>query len=208
MRTVLLMASLVAWVGCTGVGDLDLTTSGRDMWQRPDDVVTVLAIEPGARVADLGAGDGYFVERLSVAVGPDGRVFAVDVDADVVASLSQRFPADATNVETVLGHHDDPRLPDGTIDLVLIVNTYHHIEDRPVYFRNLQADLAPGGRVAVIEPDEDLGGVLSLALDEGHKSSATAVRQEMFDAGYRLEEEHDFLPVQIFSVFAPEPAAG
>lgn len=205
--TVLAMAVAV-WVGCAGVGELDLSASGRDRWQRPDDVVAALALEPGAKVADLGAGEGYFVEHLSAAVGPQGRVYAVEVEAEAAASLSERFPENSTNVETVLGDFEDPRLPDGTIDLVLIVNTFHHIEDRPGYFRRLQADLSPDGRVAVIEPNQDLGGVLSLALDEGHKSSAADVREEMRDAGYRLEAEHDFLPVQIFSVWAPEPGAG
>jgi predicted methyltransferase len=201
-------SAVVFCLGCAGFGELDLSASGRDRWQRPDDVVAALALEPGSRVADLGAGEGYFVEHLSAAVGPQGRVFAVEVEAEAAASLSERFPADSTNVETVLGEYDDPRLPDGTIDLVLIVNTFHHIENRPGYFRRLQADLSPRGRVAVIEPNEDLGGVLSLALDEGHKSSATDVRDEMRAAGYRLEAEHDFLPVQIFSVWAPEPGAG
>ena len=90
---------------------------------------------------------------------------------------------------------------------MLIVNTYHHIEDRPAYFRNLQDDLAPGGRVAVIEPNEDLDGILGLTLDEGHTSSASSVREEMRRAGYRLDEEHDFLPVQIFSVWSIETPA-
>ena len=205
---VVLTVCVAAAAGCAGVGELDLSASGRDRWQRPDDVVAALALEPGARVADLGAGEGYFVEHLSVAVGPEGQVYAVEVDEETVENLSERFPADTTNVETILGQFDDPGLPDGTIDLVLIVNTFHHIEDRPAYFRKLQADLSPGGRVAVIEPNEDLGGVLSLALDEGHKSSAADVREEMRDAGYRLDAEHDFLPVQIFSVWAPDPGAG
>jgi predicted methyltransferase len=201
------LAPLAALCGCSGVGELDFTSFGRDTWQRPDDVVTVLAVEPGDRVADLGAGEGYFVEYLSAAVGADGRVYAVEVEADLAASLSERFPAGSSNVETILGHYDDPLLPDGELDLVLLVNTYHHIEDRPAYFRSLRADLAPGGRIAVIEPDQDLGGLLSLALDEGHKSSTAAVREEMHEAGYRLDAQHDFLPVQIFTVWVSEAGA-
>ena len=201
MKRLAVAASILLLSGCAGVGELDLGATGRDMWQRPEDVIQALGLEPGDRVADLGSGEGYFVAHLSEAVGPAGRVYAVDVDADAVAELSRRFPAEAANVEPVLGHYDDPRLPDGTIDLVLLVNTFHHIEGRPAYFRRLQEDLAPGGRVAVIEPDEELGGVLSLTLDEGHTSSAGALALEMRDAGYRLEAEHEFLPVQIFSVW-------
>jgi len=207
VRSLVLVAPLAALCGCSGFGELDFTSFGRDTWQRPDDVVTALAVEPGDRVADLGAGEGYFVEHLSAAVGADGRVYAVEVEADVAAALSERFPARSTNVETILGQYDDPLLPDGQLDLVLLVNTYHHIEDRPAYFRSLQADLAPGGRVAVIEPNEDLDGVLALALDDGHTSSAPAIQQEMREAGYRLDAQHDFLPVQIFSVWVSEPEA-
>jgi predicted methyltransferase len=205
MKGLAAIAMLLALPGCAGVGELDLSASGRDMWQRPDDVVAALALEPGDTVADLGAGEGYFTEHLSAAVGPEGRVYAVDVDADVVAELEQRFPPGEGNVEPVLGGFEDPRLPDGELDLVLLVNTFHHIEARPEYFRRLQADLAPGGRVAVIEPNEELGGVLSLALDEGHTSRSDAVAEQMSAAGYRLDAEHGFLPVQIFSIWAVAP---
>ncbi len=204
MRRAALLASLLVLSGCNGFSKLDLTTLGRDTWQRPSDVVDVLELKPGDRVADLGAGEGYFVAHLTEAVGADGRVYAVDVDEDVVGELAERFPPDSTNVEVVLGKFEDPMLPDGSLDLILIVNTYHHIEDRPAYFRRLKRDLRPGGRVAVIDPNEDLGGILALSLDEGHKSSAAVVEAEMREAGYRVEARHDFLPVQIFRVFAPD----
>jgi ubiquinone/menaquinone biosynthesis C-methylase UbiE len=198
-----LVLALALAIGCEGVGRLDLTAGGRGRWQRPEDVVRALEIQPGDRVADLGAGDGYFVSHLSKAVGEEGIVYAVDVDAEIVEKLGETFPPDATNVETILGEYGDPLLPDGSIDLVLIVNTYHHIEDRPAYFRRLQRDLEPGGRVAVIDPNQDLGGLLGLTLDEGHKSSAAAVEAEMREAGYRVVARHEFLPVQIFRVFSP-----
>ena len=96
---------------------------------------------------------------------------------------------------------------DAGVDLVLLVNTYHHIDDRPAYFRRLRGDLRPGGRVAVIEPNQELGGVLSLALDEGHTSRASEVEAEMLEAGYAVAARHEFLPVQIFRVFAPGDAS-
>ncbi len=208
MRRAALLVSLLLLSGCNGFTKLDLTTLGRDSWQRPAAVIDALELQPGDRVADLGAGEGYFVPRLTEAVGADGRVYAVDVDEEVVGELAERFPPGSTNVEVVLAKLEDPMLPDGSLDLILIVNTYHHIEDRPAYFRRLRRDLRPGGRVAVIDPNEDLGGILALTLDEGHKSSAPAVEQEMRKAGYRVEARHDFLPVQIFRVFAPDPDAG
>lgn len=208
MRRALLILGVALLAGCSGVTKLDLTASGRDRWQRPAEVVEALALRPGDRVADLGAGEGYFVPHLATPVGDAGRVYAVEVDEEAVTALAERFPAAGSNVEAVLATTDDPGLPDGAIDLVLIVNTYHHIEDRPGYFRRLQRDLGPDGRVAVIEPNEDLGGVLALTLDEGHKSSAPTVEEEMREAGYRVEARHEFLPVQIFLVFSPEPDAG
>ena len=204
MRQATLLLALSFALGCSGVSKLDLTTLGRDSWQRPADVVEALDLQAGDRVADLGAGEGYFVSHLSVAVGESGTVYAVDVEEEIVGALTERFPPDASNVKAILGRFDDPMLPDHSVDLVLIVNTYHHIEDRAVYFRQLKQDLRPAGRVAVIEPNEDLGGLLGLTLDEGHKSSAPVVEAEMREAGLRVVARHDFLPVQVFRIFASE----
>ncbi len=92
-------------------------------------------------------------------------------------------------------------LPDGQIDLVLIVNTYHHIGDRKAYFRNLLLDLAPSGRVAVVEPNEELTGMLSFFVKEGHASRAADVEREMRAAGYRRIKKSDGLPFQIFEIY-------
>jgi SAM-dependent methyltransferase len=191
-------------VGCEGLTKLDYTSLGRGGWQRPDDVVAALALRPGDRVADLGAGEGYFIPYLSDAVGSGGSVYAVDLDPEIVAELEAEFAGDAgDNVEVVLASEDDPKLPIGTIDAVLIVNTYHHIADRPRYFAKLRNNLRPGGRIAVIEPNANLGGVLALALEDGHTSHASEIVREMREAGYRQVESLDFLPVQIFEVFSP-----
>jgi len=196
-------ALLVVGAGCSGLSKLDWPPFGRDGWQHPDAVVSALGVKPGSRVADLGAGEGYFVPHLADAVGLEGRVYAVDVEAEIVDALAERF-ADRGEVVPTLGDFDDPKLPDGAIDVVLIVNTFHHIDERPDYLRRLRRDLRPDGRIAVIEPDGDLRGVLALALDEGHTSSAADVVREMQESGYALVATHDFLPVQIFEVFAPE----
>jgi ubiquinone/menaquinone biosynthesis C-methylase UbiE len=206
MRWTALVVPLAFAMGCQGVGKLDLLAGGRDRWQRPHDVMRALELREGDRVADLGAGEGYFVRHLAEAVGPTGEVYAVEVDEEIVEKLRQSFPPESGNVTAVLGKFEDPLLPDGSIDLVLIVNTYHHIEDRPAYFRELRKDLRPGGRVAVIEPNEDLGGILGFTLDEGHTSSALRVEEEMREAGYRVEARHEFLPVQIFRVFSRDDA--
>jgi ubiquinone/menaquinone biosynthesis C-methylase UbiE len=205
VRRAWLIVAALSLAGCSGVSNLDLTAGGRGIWQRPADVVSALELRPGASVADLGAGEGYFLPHLSDAVGVDGSVYAVDVEAEVVEALRLQFPAEETNVTAVLAASDDPKLPEAALDLVLLVNTYHHIEDRPAYFRGLQRNLRPGARVAIIEPNEELGGLLSLALDEGHTSSASNVENEMRAAGYVVAARHEFLPVQIFRVFRQAP---
>ncbi len=207
LRIGVLFVAALESLGCGGLAKLDYANLlNRDGWQRPAEVMNVLAVEPGTTVADLGAGEGYFLRHLAEAVGPQGRVFAVEVEEEPLAALEALVASEGLdNVEIVRGRYDDPRLPDAAVDLVLIVNTYHHIEEREAYFRRLQADLAPGGRVAVIEPNEELTGVFSLFLDEGHTSRAEDVRREMEDAGYSQAESHDFLLVQIFQVFVKPP---
>ncbi len=199
----LLALAALGLSACTGVSKLDFTRLGRDTWQRPEAVIRALAIRPGDRVADLGAGEGYFVPHLLEAVGPSGRVYAVEVEEELTEKLSARFAAGPENVEIVLGRYDDPELPDAALDLVLIVNTYHHIEDRPAYFGRLRADLAPAGRIAILEPNAELTGFLALFLDDGHSSRADAVAAEMRSAGYAHVASFDFLATQIFEVFEP-----
>lgn len=204
IRTTLFLTLVTVMSGCSGITRLDFTSWGRGVWQRPEDVVRALALPSGARVADIGAGEGYFVPYLSDAVGSDGQVYAVEVETELVSTLERRF-ADASNVEVVLGRFDDPLLPEGEIDLILIVNTYHHIEDREVYFRKLRGDLAPGGRVAVIEPDAELTGILGLFVEEGHANRSSDVEREMRAAGYRRLQSLDLLPLQMFEIFGNAP---
>jgi arsenite methyltransferase len=156
----------------------------RDGWQQPERVVEALELVPGARVADLGAGGGYFTFRLADAVGPDGVVYAVDVDEDMLDHLTRSAAERGyANVKAVRAAFDDPRLPDAGIDLVFSANTYHHLEDRPAYFARLRADLAPGGRVAIL--DYDRPGLL-----RGHFTEKQTILAEMQQAGYALLADH------------------
>jgi arsenite methyltransferase len=165
--------------------------------------VTALAIEPGDTVADLGSGSGYFTLRLAEATGASGRVLAVDVDADMNELVTERArEAGVANVETVLAQPDDPKLPEGAVDLVFTCNTYHHLEERPAYFARLRRALAPGGRVAIVEYREQA------FLLRRHATPPDVIRSEMETAGYRLVADHDFLERQSFLVFAPEEGGG
>ncbi len=170
---------------------------GREDWQQPDAVVAALGIQPGDRVADIGAGGGYFSFRLADAVGADGTLYAVDVDEEMTDYLSERAQREGYgNVQIVLGRFEDPLLPDGSIDLVFLSNTYHHIEDPSEYFSRLRADLAPEGRLAIIEYRE--GGWWPPGK---HWMEREVIERDLQAAGYRLETHHDFLSKQHFLIF-------
>ena len=168
----------------------------RDAWQKPHAVLQALALKPDAVVADLGAGTGYFSARLAN-MFPKATVYAVDLEPDMVNYLGERAKREGlANLKPVQAAAGDARLPD-KVDLVLLVDVYHHIEARERYFRGLAASLRAGARVAVID--------FRLDSPEGPpKASRIApdqVKAELARAGYALAEEHDFLPRQYFLVF-------
>ena len=169
----------------------------RDEWQLPDRVIAALELPADARVADLGAGTGYFAVRLARAV-PSGRVWGVDLEPDMVRHLNQRARTEGfANLFSTLAIPGDPLLPE-PVDLVLVVNTYHHIADRPVYFERLRAHLRPGGRVAVVDFRK---GDLPFGPPDSMKLAPAEVEREMTAAGYVVTARHDVLPHQYFLVF-------
>lgn len=172
----------------------------RASWQLPERVVEALALTSGDRVADLGAGKGYFTLLLADAVGTAGRVYAVDVDDEPVAALEASVASRGyDNVEVIRGEIDDPGLPDGKMDVVFLCDVYHHIDDRVRYFSNLRRDLAPGARFAIVE----VGGRVPLRWlsPPGHSTPIETLIEEMSAAGYEVVAEFDFLPVHNFLVF-------
>lgn len=131
--------------------------SPRDEWQRVSDVMEAMGVRPGARVADVGAGGGYFTVRLSDAVGPTGRVYAVDIDESAVSRL--RWTLDqrgAENVDVILSREDDAHLPYQALDAILIVNSYHEFEAYASMLAALRKALVPGGRLVLLDnPPQD-----------------------------------------------------
>jgi len=124
----------------------------RDAWQHPRDVVTMMQIPPGSVVADLGAGTGYFAAPLSESVGPNGKVLALDVEPKMIDFLKRRVHEQKLpNVEPLLVAADDPGLAPGSVARVLVVNTWHHIDDRARYARKLAQGLAPGGEIWIVD---------------------------------------------------------
>lgn len=192
----------VSCLACSPLKRLAYEGFSRDSWQQPDRVISALDLEPGDRVADLGSGSGYFTLRLAQAVGPTGKVYAVDVDAQINDYLRERVnSAGFDNVEVILGRPENPLLPDGEIDLLLTVNTYHHIQERPSYFRKVQTDLASDGRVAIVDFDGRKGWFVRLMVHSVPKQEMVA---EMRGAGYRLDQDLDFLDRQSFLIFSIE----
>jgi ubiquinone/menaquinone biosynthesis C-methylase UbiE len=190
--------SLIVAGGCAKWKKFAYEGFNRDSAQQPGRVIATLDLQPGDRVADLGAGGGYFTFRLADAVGPTGRVYAIDVDPDMIEYLKTRVAADGyRNIEVVAAPEDDPGLPAASIDLLFTCNTYHHLADRTAYFARARSALRPGGRIAII--DMDGSGWFSWLF--GHATPADAVRAEMQAAGYQLVQQHDFLDGQSFLVF-------
>jgi ubiquinone/menaquinone biosynthesis C-methylase UbiE len=187
--------------GCGGLKRFGYEGFGRDRWQHPEQVIDSLAIRSGDQVADLGAGGGYFTFRLADAVGPEGRVYAVDVDPDMTSHLERQASENGrANVEVILAESHDPLLPQDGIDLIFTCNTYHHLQDRVAYFERARRTLRSGGRVAIVE-HKKRGWLWRLFA---HSTPSEVIRSEMEAAGYRFEHEYSFLPRQHFLVFAAE----
>jgi ubiquinone/menaquinone biosynthesis C-methylase UbiE len=124
----------------------------RDAWQKPDEVVGHLSLAPGMTVVDVGAGTGYFLSRLSRAVGPQGKVVATDIEPDMVRYMTERAAREGLgNVTAIAAPSDGVGVPDGSADRILIVDVWHHIPARDRYAAALARALAPGGEVHVVD---------------------------------------------------------
>lgn len=185
---------------CTEAIYRSMNDPARDEWQQPQAVMKSLNIEPGAAIADLGAGGGYFTFLLAEAAGPAGRVYAVDIEQESLQFIREegiRRGGVPSNIELVLASPEASGLPGDRIDLIFTCNTYHHLSNRPVYMKSLARHLRRGGRIAII--DFKPSGWFWLL---GHATDKETVREEMVQAGYRLIEDFDFLQKQHFQIFA------
>lgn len=176
-----------------------LTRPDRDAEEQPDRVVRELGIKPGSTVADLGAGVGYFTWRLAGAVGEKGKVIAVDIQPGMLERLKQNLAErNIHNVEAVLGAEDDPHLPAGQVDLVLLVDVYHELQKPELTMEQVRRSLKPGGRVVLIEYRKEDP---SIPIQPLHKMSVREVRDELEPMGYRFVELKSFLPTQHIIIF-------
>jgi cyclopropane fatty-acyl-phospholipid synthase-like methyltransferase len=171
----------------------------RDEWQKPEEVLRALSLSADAKVVDIGSGTGYFATRLAAHL-TKGTVWGVDIEPDMVLYLRDRARREGfENLFSILGLADDPLLPQ-PVDLVLVVDTYHHIGDRPAYFGKLREHLRPDGRVAIVDFKK---GDLPVGPPDSMKLEPAEVTREFEAAGYRRIAIHDFLPYQYLLVYAP-----
>jgi ubiquinone/menaquinone biosynthesis C-methylase UbiE len=165
----------------------------REAWQRVPEIFGAMAVSPGAVVADVGAGDGFLTTRLARAVGPMGRVFAVDVDDRAVTRLRARVAEDGlTNVTVVKGDANDPHLDAASLDAAVIVNAYHEMVDHQAMLQGLRVALKPGGRLVIVEPTSDKRAKETRDQQtKVHEIAAAFVEQEARDAGFVIRALQD-----------------
>ena len=167
----------------------------RDKWQMPDRVIAALGLKPAMSVADIGAGTGYFTSRLAKVAGV--AVFAADIEPKMVDYLKGRAAQEKlASVTPVLASANSPNLPQ-PVDVILVVDTYHHLPNRPAYFRELRKSLKPGGRIAIVDFRKDAPD----GPPAHFRFTPQQIESEMKDAGYQLDATHDFLPRQHFLIF-------
>ena len=168
----------------------------RDAWQKPEEILDGLHLKRTSSVADIGAGTGYFSVRIAKRI-PDGKIFAVDVEPDMVGYLGERAKREhLTNLVPVQASADAANLPE-PVDVVLVVDTYHHIGNRPQYFAKLKSSLRPAGRLAIVDFKADSPS----GPPAQYRISPETVTEELNAAGYSLMETLQFLPRQYYLVF-------
>jgi ubiquinone/menaquinone biosynthesis C-methylase UbiE len=171
----------------------------REQEEHTDLAVRLLRLQRGTTVADIGAGSGYFTVRMARAVGPDGKVFATDMQPGMLELLGKAVAAaKLTNVVPVLGAADNPRLPAGSIDLALMVDVYHELSQPQTVLRHIRDALKPDGRLVLIEYRAEDPAV---PIRPEHKMTKAQVRLEVEPEGFRQASVHDDLPRQHLIVF-------
>jgi ubiquinone/menaquinone biosynthesis C-methylase UbiE len=179
-----------------------LERSERDEEEAPDIALNVLKIPKGASVADIGAGSGFITERLSARVGPTGRVFANDLQPQMLQILGRRLALrNITNVTLVQGTADDPKLDPASVDLEIMVDVYHELSQPQAMLRRLRAALKPGGRLVLLEYRKEDP---TIPIKFEHKMSVAEAKMELEAEGFTLAKVDEALPRQHILIFTPK----
>jgi predicted methyltransferase len=170
----------------------------RDSWQRVPELFAAAGVHAGASIADIGAGDGFLTIRLAPAVGPSGKVYAVDIDAKVTDALRQRLAAAGIgNVAVTLGAEDDPRLPAGSLDGALILNSYHEMTRGVSMLTHLHEALKPGGHLVLCEPTPRTPNQSRLTQMNDHVLDPELILQDLRAAGFRVLDRKDLFATNL-----------
>ncbi len=187
-------------MGVEGADWLD--RAERDNEEEPDHAIDVLKIAKGSTVADIGAGSGYMTIKLSRKVGAEGKVFANDIQQGMIDLLNRRLAkSKITNVSTILGTQDDPRLPVEAVDLVLMVDVYHELSQPQLMLRHIKASLKPGGRLVLLEYRKEDPNV---PIRPEHKMSVAEAKLEVEAEGFKLTKTNEDLPRQHILIFTKQ----
>ena len=176
----------------------------RDEEEQPYEVIKTMGLENGDVVADIGAGSGYFSRKMAKAVAPDGKVYAVDIQPEMIEYLTEAAKGEGVeNIEPVLGETADPKLPAASIDWMLLTDVYHEFQQPEPMLAKMREALKPDGRIALIE--YRLLGQTAQHIRIEHRMSIEQVKAEWEPAGFELVEIHEFLPAQHFFIFKKDP---
>jgi ubiquinone/menaquinone biosynthesis C-methylase UbiE len=178
-----------------GVGGAQwLERPEREDEEAPSKAIDALDLKPGMVVADIGAGSGYYASRIAKRVGPTGKVYATDIQPGMIELLDRRIKSEGlTNVTTVLGGMDDPKLPPKSIDLAIMVDVYHELQQPQLFLQRLKDTFKAGGRLVLLEFRKEDPKVPIL---EVHKMSVAEVKQELEAEGFVIDKVIDVLPWQ------------
>lgn len=180
----------------------ELEGPDRDQWQSPDKIMDALGVGEGVVVADLGAGSGWFTIRLAGRVGPNGMVYAEDIQRQMIDSITRRVERlGLKNVKTVLGTASDPRLP-APVDAVLIVDSYHEMEQPVALLKNVARSLKRDGRIGIVNFTKDGGGPGPAIEDRVDPERVIA---DAHAAGLALQSRQSFLKYHYMLVFENPP---
>ena len=182
---------------CSQIRDPDAWEARHNAIQPPGEVMDAIGVEPGWVIAEVGAGRGRYVVHMAERVGGAGKVYANDIDGDALEYLEHRCERDGiSNVVTVLGEVTDPKLPEGALDMVYMINTYHHLEQPVELMRNIAPGLKPGGLLVIIEHDAE-----KLPDEKDHTTPREVLLEQAGEAGFELVRIETFLELDNINIF-------
>ncbi|MCB1176174.1 MAG: class I SAM-dependent methyltransferase [Leptospiraceae bacterium] len=195
LKQIFTLIFILFLLNCSSVNPAMYNSPGRDKWQKPDLVIESLKIQKGSKIADLGAGGGYFTSRLAIATGPEGVVYAIDIEQKNLDYIKDNLPdPEIKNIQFVKSEPDDSKLSE-KVDLIFSCNSYHHFSNRVEFAKHLYTKLLPKGRIAIIDFKKD--GLFR----PGHFTDENTIISEMKEAGFDLSDKVE-LKKQNFLIFS------